>query len=161
MESRGGIVGRMRVTSEVWKGAALGVATLVAFLVAYALLSFALGRAHDADQAEHAQTISFLAGILLRALLPAALVGGLLGALARHLRKARALKLSAAAVLGYFVVMAATFAISPEPLKGAWFGLLMGVVLTPLLAPCAIVAAVLIERWTRPDLNGGRTGAIC
>jgi hypothetical protein len=153
-----------RVTSEVWKGAALGVVTLVAFLVVYGLLSFSYGEtaSMSASRTEHLETFKFLGRILLMALLPSALVGGLLGALARGLRKARTLKLSAAAVLGYFVVMAATFAIpSTEPLTSAWFGILMGVVFTPLLAPFALVAAVIIERWTRPDVNAGRNDAIC
>jgi hypothetical protein len=150
-------VGRIRITSEVWKGAAIGAATLVAFLVAYALLSFALGRAHDADQAEHAQTISFLAGILLRALLPAALVGGLLGALARDFRKARLIKLIGAALIGYFVVLPAALSLSGDA-TAVHFGLLMSVVLAPLAAPFVLVAAVVIERWTRPGAPRGACG---
>jgi hypothetical protein len=142
----------MRIPSEVWKGAALGVATPVASLAAYALLGFASRGAPGADRAEVVQTISFLGALLLAALLPSTLVGGLLGALARHLRKARTLKLAGAAVLGYFMVMAVTFAIlglSQEPPAAARFGVLMGVVLTPILAPFVLVAAVILERWTR------------
>lgn len=145
---------RIRVTSEVWKGAATGAATLVAFLVAYALLSFALGRARQADQAEHAQTISFLGAILLRALLPAALVGGLLGALARDFRKARRIKLAAAALIGYFAVLPAALFSSGDA-AAVQFGFLMSVVLAPLAAPFVIMAAVIIERWTRPGVPGG------
>ena len=155
---------RIRFSSEVWKGAAVGVTTLVTFLVAYALLSFAYGRAVGADWAEHAQTASFLGRLLLGGLLPSALVGALLGALAGHLHRARTLLLAGAAYLGSFVVLAASFtllALPSEPLEGAWVGLLLGVILTPLLAPIAVFAAVIIERWTRPGVSAGRTGAAC
>lgn len=150
-------MGRIRITSEVWKGAATGVATLVAFLVAYALLSVALGGAHGADQAEHAQTVTFLGAILLRALVPAALVGGLLGALARDLRKARLLKLLGAALVGYFAVLPAALSLSGDA-TAAHFGLLMSVVLAPLAAPFVLMAAVVLERWTRPGAPGGWCG---
>ncbi|UQA59836.1 hypothetical protein [Polyangium aurulentum] len=155
---------RIRFSSEVWKGAAVGVTTLVTFLVAYASLAFSFGRANGADWAEHAQTFSFSGRLLLGGLLPSALVGGLLGALAGHLRKARTALLAGAAYLGSFVVLAASFtllALPSEPLEGAWVGLLLGVILTPLLAPLAIFAAVIIERWTRSDLSAGRSGATC
>ncbi|MDC3958064.1 hypothetical protein KEG38_29675 [Polyangium jinanense] len=155
-------MGRIRVTSEVWKGVALGVATLVAYLVFYALWTFSYGDTVGADRAEHQQTVSFLGRILLAALLPAALVGGLLGALARDLRKARTLTLAGAAVFGYFGVMAVTFALlflwEGEPLQGAWFGFVLGLVLTPSLAPFALVAAVILERWTRPGRPRGARG---
>ena len=153
---------RFRFTSEIGKGAALGVGTLVAFLVVYAALSFSYGETVDARAAEHLQTVTFLGRMLLAGLFPSALVGGLLGALARKLRKARTLLLAGAAIVGAFVVMAASFAIqSTEPLEAAWFGLLMGMVLTPLLVPFALVAAVILARWTRPGVSAGRSGAIC
>ncbi|MDI3288994.1 hypothetical protein [Polyangium sp. 15x6] len=147
----------MRFTSEVWKGATLGVAMFVAFFVVYAVLGYMFGGHIDPDLDEHLKVLAFLGRILLAGLLPAALVGGLIGALGRNLRKARTLKLAGAALLGSFVVIAATFAIpSTEPLTAAWFGLLIGVVFVPLLGPFSIVGAVILERWTRP---GARTDA--
>jgi len=163
--SRGGAVKRIRVTSEIWKGAALGVATLVAFLTFYELLSITRGSAVGATSAEHLEGAAFLGRILLAALLPSALVGGLLGALSRHLRKARTLTLAVATFLGTFVVVALSFALlslgQGEPLKAVWFGLLMCFVLAPLHAPFALVSAAILARWTRPGLNAGRNGAAC
>ncbi|MDI3288996.1 hypothetical protein [Polyangium sp. 15x6] len=142
---------RIRVTPEVWKGAVIGAATLVVFLVAYALLSFALGRAHGADPAEHAQTVTFLGAILLRTLVPAALVGGLLGAVARGVRKARRIKLVGAALISYFVVFPAAMLTSGDT-TAIHFGVLTSVFLAPLAAPFLVLAAVILERCTRPGV---------